>query len=112
MHYFSRKINFDFRPHVLWIQTLTVDKNGAPNTIFTSTSEMFDFFSVAVLPKQEHVDILKKHAFEFVVGGTVTWKYNADEANVSVRYNFHTRTMQGTSTGIAVALLPHHVIYF
>lgn len=68
------------------------------------------YLSAAVLPddKPETLALLARHAFAFVTGTRVQWRYDVAASRVETTFSASTRTMEGDDAGPLYGLYPHH----
>ncbi|EHR69851.1 putative glycosyl hydrolase [Burkholderiales bacterium JOSHI_001] len=68
------------------------------------------FVSAAVLPddKAETLVLLQRHAYAFVQGTRVQWRYDVPASQVETTFSATTRIMEGPDAGPLYGLYPHH----
>jgi endoglucanase Acf2 len=68
------------------------------------------FVSAAVMPddKAETLALLLRHAYAFVQGTRVQWRYDMPGSQVETTFTATTRVMEGTDAGPLYGLYPHH----
>jgi endoglucanase Acf2 len=68
------------------------------------------FVSAAVLPddKAETLALLQRHAYAFVQGTRVQWRYDVPGSQVETTFTATTRVMEGADNGPLYGLYPHH----
>jgi endoglucanase Acf2 len=68
------------------------------------------FVSAAVLPddKAETLALLLRHAYAFVEGTRVQWRYDVPASQVETTFTATTRVMEGADNGPLYGLYPHH----
>ncbi len=68
------------------------------------------FVSAAVMPddKPETLALLQRHAYAFVQGTRVQWRYDAAGSQVETTFTATTRVMDGSDNGPLYGLYPHH----
>ncbi len=68
------------------------------------------FVSAAVLPddKPETLTLLQRHAYAFVQGTRVQWRYDVPGSQVETTFTATTRVMEGADAGPLYGLYPHH----
>ncbi|RBM08950.1 glycosyl hydrolase [Streptomyces sp. PT12] len=70
-----------------------------------------DYYSLAVLPSRDALDLYARYAYSFVTGSTVTWDYDEAGGSVSATYALETEAREGSETGSVMALYPHQWQY-
>ncbi len=78
-----------------WIARLPADKR---------------YLSAAVLPddKPQTLALLARHAYSFVTGTRVQWRYDVAASAVQTTFTASTRAMEGSDAGPLYGLYPHH----
>jgi len=68
------------------------------------------FVSAAVMPddKAETLALLLGHAYAFVQGTRVQWRYDVPSSQVETTFSASTRVMEGADNGPLYGLYPHH----
>ena len=68
------------------------------------------YVSAAVLPddKAETLALLLRHAYAFVQGTRVQWRYDVPASQVETTFTATTRVMEGADNGPLFGLYPHH----
>lgn len=68
------------------------------------------YVSAAVLPddKAETLALLARHAYAFVQGTRVQWRYDVAASRVETTFSASTKTMEGPDAGPLYGLYPHH----
>ncbi len=68
------------------------------------------FVSAAVMPddKAETLALLQRHAYAFVQGTRVQWRYDVAGSQVETTFTASTRVMEGADNGPLYGLYPHH----
>ena len=84
----------------------------AEGTSFVSDLAGKDFFSIAALPDKEqaNVDLFRSHAYAFVTGGHVSWKYDAPTAVLHSTFEVEVEQKEegdGRAKEPLLALYPH-----
>ena len=59
-------------------------------------------------PARDVAELLARHAFAFVTGTTVGWRYLETDSRVKTSYSFDVTPMDGAAVGPLVGLYPHH----
>ena len=59
-------------------------------------------------PRRDVAELLARHAFAFVTGTTVGWRYLETDSRVKTSYSFDVTPMDGAAVGPLVGLYPHH----
>lgn len=59
-------------------------------------------------PTRDVAELLARHAFAFVTGTTVEWRYLESDSRVKTSYSFDVTRMDGAAVGPLVGLYPHH----
>ncbi len=98
------------RPYALFAPTGARWEQASPTEWIARLSAGKGYVSAAVLPddKPETLALLQRHAYAFVTGTRVMWRYDAAASRVETTFTASTQAMEGPEVGPLYGLYPHH----
>lgn len=98
------------KPYALFAPTGTRWEAVSPTEWLARLPEGKHFVSAAVLPddKPDTLAIMLRHAYAFVQGTRVQWRYDVAASQVETTFTATTRVLEGPDNGPLYGLYPHH----